>query len=392
MKIILNQPFSFSEIGMKECQEDKVYPAVGKATTASRYFLVCDGLGGYDAGDRAATLVTEAFARYFRNNPPEDGRVDEAYFTRGLRAAYKALNVLEYSDPKRRPGTTLTCLYLGSNGVLVAHIGDTRIYQVRPGRGIVFKTEDHSVVNEMLKRGEITEAEARVHPRRNVITRAMQTGLERPFRADVKLLTDVRAGDYFFMCTDGVREQVNDTQLVDALSDSTINDEEKIEAITSMCEGITRDNYSAYLIPIAKVMKSNVNVSMPQGVITDEVKEELNDSIDDEVPPFGRWIERNLRPLLAWLIGGIAVLSIYSTFLRPSTPVKDITYPEEVAKPEEVIYNKDVVEETPTRVEEEVTDSIVGETEAVDATPTDEAIPVDDSEPIDEPEAVSDFD
>ncbi len=66
------------------------------------------------------------------------------------------------AESDRRPGTTLTALCLGTNGALAAHIGDSRIYQVRPGVGIIYRTTDHSLVAEMVARGEMTEEEAMV--------------------------------------------------------------------------------------------------------------------------------------------------------------------------------------------------------------------------------------
>ena len=81
----------------------------------------------------------------------------------------------------------------------MAHIGDSRVYHLRPGQGILFETRDHSLVNDLIKVGELTPEAAKDFPQKNVITRVMQPNQERRARADIKEITDVRPGDYFFM-------------------------------------------------------------------------------------------------------------------------------------------------------------------------------------------------
>ena len=107
-------------------------------------------------------------------------------------------------------GTTLTFLAFCTDGVLVAHIGDSRVYQFRRGQGVVFRTRDHSLVEDLIAAGELTPDEARTHPRRNIITRAVQPHQESPVRATFRVLTDVRRGDLFLLCSDGVTEQLED--------------------------------------------------------------------------------------------------------------------------------------------------------------------------------------
>ena len=105
--------------------------------------------------------------------------------------------------------TTLTMVSVGASGITLAHIGDSRIYQFRQGE-IIYQTEDHSLVNSLVKLGKISKEEALTHPQKNVIIRAIQ-GSEHPTEADVVLLKDIQAGDYFFMCTDGVLERGSHT-------------------------------------------------------------------------------------------------------------------------------------------------------------------------------------
>lgn len=251
---------SFSEIGKKENQEDRLYPSSG-ASPSTRTFILCDGMGGHARGEVAAEVVSVTLGGKLDEDHSAD--VSVAKFETALSGCYKALDEKLPGDDNRRPGTTLTCLRIGSNGVLAAHIGDSRIYQVRPGAGIMFRTEDHSLVNELVRAGQITEAEARVHPRRNVITRAMMPGTSNPPKADVAILTDVRAGDFFFICCDGVLEKLQEDRLIKILSNSATTDEAKLSAIKAICDTGTRDNYTAWLIPVADVAGNDTPEGRP---------------------------------------------------------------------------------------------------------------------------------
>lgn len=250
MDITLRTPLSFTEIGKKDTQEDRLYPQSG-ANAANRTFILCDGMGGHARGEVAAEIVSGTLGRKLDSDSAAG--VSTAVFNEALSCCYKALDENLPCEDSRRPGTTLTCIRLGDNGVLAAHIGDSRIYQVRPGVGIMFRTEDHSLVNELVRAGQITEAEARVHPRRNVITRAMMPGTTNPPHADTMILTDVRDGDFFFLCCDGVLEKLTEARLIKILSNSATTDAAKISAIKAVCDTGTRDNYTVWLIPVDRV-------------------------------------------------------------------------------------------------------------------------------------------
>lgn len=260
MKIGIRQPLTFSEIGRKDNQEDNVYPTSKELGTNSRFFILCDGMGGHDNGEVASDTVCRALGRYFETHLPTDGVVTTDYFRLALEYAYDELDKKDTGALKKM-GTTMTCLYLHSKGYLVAHIGDSRIYHVRPantdlskGRlGIIYQSSDHSLVNDLLKAGELTEEEAVNFPQKNVITRAMQPNLERRYKADVFSFYDIMAGDYFFLCSDGVLERLTNECLCEILASST-SDEEKLEAIKQVCYDKTKDNYTCYLVPIDKVV------------------------------------------------------------------------------------------------------------------------------------------
>lgn len=292
--ISIRQPLFFTEIGQKENQEDSLYPL--DPSPSSRVFVLCDGMGGHDNGEVASSTVSDALGSYLRRAIAEKGNIDINTFKEGLAAAYKALDEIEVKSAKT-PGTTMTCLCLNENSYLVAHIGDSRIYHIRPSLynpalgkgGIMYKSSDHSLVNELVKAGELTKAQARNYPHKNIITRAMQPRLSQPYKADAYIFSDIQGGDYFFMCCDGVLERLTNRELCRIIADPSLDDEGKLQAIKSICDGKTKDNYTCWLIPVDKVVGTNNSAFMPGNNADDETSTSpmaaaIGGNIDDDEP------------------------------------------------------------------------------------------------------------
>lgn len=253
MIIQISKPLCFSAIGQKPNQEDALFPPQGEATAASRVFMVCDGMGGHEHGEVASACVADTIGRFTANQPLTTTAEMKKAFEQGLQQAYDHLDELDKGKTERKMGTTLTFLAICSDGVLVAHIGDSRVYQLRPGEGVVFQTRDHSLVNELIAAGELNETEAKTFPQRNVITRAVQPHQDYPAKAAFNVLDDIRKGDLFFLCCDGVLEQLDNGDLTDILLDGKPV-EERLAAVEKACmERGTRDNNTAYLIEVAEV-------------------------------------------------------------------------------------------------------------------------------------------
>ncbi|MPR36058.1 PP2C family protein-serine/threonine phosphatase [Salmonirosea aquatica] len=252
MSITIYQPVCFNETGNRTHNEDSVFPPPGHATVADRLFLVCDGVGGEHRGEVASAEACRCLSEYFAQNPDALASTDQVQqaleYTRGV------FESIEKQDPDSAGmATTLTLLLLLDNKVAMAHLGDSRIYQVREGR-IIYQTRDHKWVNELIASGVITEEQAREHPKKNVITRVLSAS--RPDQADFKIIDDVRAGDYFFLCTDGVLERVYDGLLeyhLGQVSSESASTESIMASLREECEGMTNDNFSAYLIQIESV-------------------------------------------------------------------------------------------------------------------------------------------
>lgn len=251
MKISIRQPLGYSHIGRKDNQEDNVYPLFERVDDQQRFFILCDGVGGQDHGEVASRCVCDTVGAYLEQRYTETGDVTEDDITLAIEKAYDALDTLD-KDDQSKMATTFTCVCLTGNGAIVAHMGDSRIYQVRPGQGVMYQSADHSLVNALLAAGELTPEEAKDFPRKNVITRALQPHSERRFNAEIHTLTDVRSGDYFFLCCDGVLEQLTNDRLVEILS-AKRNDNEKVRLLEQEGLDKTKDNFTAYLIPIDKV-------------------------------------------------------------------------------------------------------------------------------------------
>lgn len=224
-----------SELGRRENNEDNC--AYIKGST----YVVCDGVGGSEKGEIASDITVRGFINAFKENPHADAnqviKIVEAKLT----------DYINTHPDATAMGTTLTLSQLREEGIYVAWCGDSRIYQFRKGE-IIFKTVDHSWVNDAVKSGIITPEEAINHPKSNVITRAVQ-GSHKPTKADTQLLTDIEKGDLFFHCSDGVLESWNDDDLKALFSSE--NDPKKIlEIIKHECLKQSKDNFTAIVYQI----------------------------------------------------------------------------------------------------------------------------------------------
>ena len=254
MEIRILQPAYFTECGQKPNQEDALFPRAGKATTNHRIFMVCDGIGGHEKGEVASNCVAETIGENLADAPLCSIEEMKEYFQKALTLTYDTLDQLDADNTSRRKmGTTLTFLALCADGILIAHIGDSRVYQLRPGSGILFQTRDHSLVYDLIAAGELTEEEARTFPQRNIITRAVQPNQEYRARPTFDIITDLRPGDIFFLCSDGVIEKVENDELQDILLASAPLDQ-KLETLRTRClDRQTRDNNTCYAIELSHV-------------------------------------------------------------------------------------------------------------------------------------------
>lgn len=238
-------------------QEDCIYPALNKINNEKdRLFILCDGMGGHSAGEVASSTVCEAMSKTINSALEKGKKFSEYLLLEAIDAAYDLLDKRDANGYGReKMGTTMALLMLHEKGATIAHIGDSRVYHIRPKSGkkedVAFCTRDHSLVNDLIRAGEITEKEALNHPMKNVITRAMQPNLEYRHKADVVTRKDIRSGDYFYMCSDGMLEQTSDDNLCFMLANN-VSDEEKRNMLVRVSKN-NHDNHSAHIIHILDV-------------------------------------------------------------------------------------------------------------------------------------------
>ncbi len=175
--------------------------------------LVCDGMGGARAGNIASRLACEVFSGEIERSFSPDMTLDE--LERMLRSAATLANISVYEHAQISPdyegmGTTLVAALVCERGTLVLNIGDSRAYLIN-GDGVRCITTDHSVVELMVRRGELTPEQAKTHPSKNLITRAVGTGTQ--VLADV-FRVEAGKNDNILLCSDGLSNLLADQEIL----------------------------------------------------------------------------------------------------------------------------------------------------------------------------------
>lgn len=174
--------------------------------------VVCDGMGGHEAGEIASRLALEAFLRCASNGDRDPG----AMLVRCVEAGNAAVFEAAQRDARLAGmGTTCTGLLVRGGVAWCAHVGDSRCYMVRNGE-IFLMTEDHSAVMELVRRGVITREEARHHPEKNVISRALGSHKRVAVSSWPRPMA-LRPGDRFLVCSDGLYDLVDDQEICQVL-------------------------------------------------------------------------------------------------------------------------------------------------------------------------------
>ncbi len=173
------------------------------------FFAVADGMGGHRAGEVASKLALQALKRFLRASL--SGCVDiGVLLAQGVQEANRLVYQMSASHPGcQGMGTTLSSVVIRGRRLYLAHVGDSRVYLLSQG-SIVQLTEDHSVVQEMIRNGKITEEQAKQHPYRHVLTRAL--GVEPVVEVDTLRLT-LKQKDVVLLCTDGLSGLLDESEL-----------------------------------------------------------------------------------------------------------------------------------------------------------------------------------
>ena len=212
------QAFAKTDIGcVRKVNQDVCYVSTDPVGPFPNLFIVADGMGGHKAGDYAARFAISTFLEFASGT--EDRNLIHVV-NEGIREANQRVLDKAQEDPERfgGMGTTLVAAFIEGRQLYVANVGDSRLYLVSQEE-INQVTEDHSYVAAMVRAHEITPEEARNHPRKNVITRAVGTSGD--VEADF-FEVDLYEGDRILMCSDGLSNMIEDDQLRQMLSQGDV--------------------------------------------------------------------------------------------------------------------------------------------------------------------------
>lgn len=210
--------FGKTDIGaVRKMNQDYLFYSTEPVGVLPNLFIVADGMGGHKAGDYASRLSVETFVKYVKEaetDVPIRIMDDAIHYVNKL-----VLQEASENEDYAGMGTTFVAAFIKDDILIVANIGDSRLYLV--DSQLTQITEDHSFVGAMLRAGQITKEEAAHHPDKNIITRAI--GAAKEPRVDF-FEVDLTEGDKILMCTDGLSNMVPDEDIMDIFASCYIGD------------------------------------------------------------------------------------------------------------------------------------------------------------------------
>ena len=215
------------------------------ALEGTNLYVVADGMGGHAGGEVASRVAVDALEAAFARNPTGAG----------LSEAVSSANAVVWQHSHENPdlrgmGTTLTAVALvnedGNDALALVNVGDSRAYQFRDGE-LTQITTDHSLAEEMVLNGELTPAEAAVHPHRHILTRAL--GVYPEVTVDLWWITP-RRGDRFLLCSDGLTNEIGSNQIAEVLSTVTEPQEAADLLVRAACSHGGSDNITALVVDV----------------------------------------------------------------------------------------------------------------------------------------------
>lgn len=237
--------FSITDIGeRRKINQDYVFCEENAVGNLPNLFIVADGMGGHNAGDYASRFCVE----YFTEKIMESSQLSPITL---IETAIKETNDILLSKAKEQielegMGTTFVVATIFDNEMYVANIGDSRLYVI--GKEMKQITEDHSLVEAMVKTGELDREAARVHPNKNIITRALgATDAAQPDFFEVSLTE----GDIILMCSDGLTNMLEDSSIEQIIRDHSENPELAAESLVKSANiNGGKDNIAVIIIKV----------------------------------------------------------------------------------------------------------------------------------------------
>ena len=211
--------FAKTDIGKaREINQD--YYSIPKSDQDLQLFILADGMGGYNGGEVASTLATEAAKNYIIDNFEKIEHSKEEILELIKNAVEYANNVVfEKSKTDKElegMGTTLDICFIYNNKIYIGHVGDSRVYRIR-GELIRKLTKDHSYVQQLVEDGKITREEANHHPKKNMLTKAL--GCTAYVEPDIRA-RNLEPGDILVMCSDGLTNMVEEKEIYQVIKEN----------------------------------------------------------------------------------------------------------------------------------------------------------------------------
>ena len=239
------EAISGSYIGSRNSNQDAIFPV--DADERASLFILCDGMGGHDFGNIAATVACKVISKFILNHI---GKQDSKSLVENSFKLAKAQMVqMGTISPRHKDmGTTTSLLFVdkANNSVILGNIGDSRIYWFR-GNQEIYRTVDHSVVMELYKKGIISKRQARTHPQKHLLSRVLSANPELPVAPDVIEYGKVKPGDFFILCSDGVWDALPDNAF-ETWNWFNISLTEARKQLLKECSRNATDNFSFHLI------------------------------------------------------------------------------------------------------------------------------------------------
>lgn len=240
------ESFAMTDIGSRrEVNQDYVYCNDDAVGLLPNLYIVADGMGGHKAGDFASRFSVNEFEKELKE---QKARTIIGSMEGAIRLVNERL-LKEAAEPDYEGmGTTFVAACISEGSLFVLNIGDSRLYLLNETGTIRQITQDHSLVEEKILRGEIDRKEAKNHPEKNVITRALgATEQVVPDFFEVEL----EAGDYVLLCSDGLTNMVEDVTIKEVVLNQELALKEKVEKLIGLAnENGGRDNISLVLVHI----------------------------------------------------------------------------------------------------------------------------------------------
>jgi len=187
-----------------------------KITSDYGIFVVADGLGGHQAGEKASYFFCQGLIRQTSNYQPllkqARPKAAKAIMANWLTAAVDEMSLLFAGDQHAKNAhTTCVVLYLSQYFTATAHCGDSRIYRLHPKK-VLWRTKDHSLIQKQRDEGHISEREMGLHPEQNQLTRSIN--IEKLYPAEIHIYPSAKTGETFILCTDGFWEFIKEKDLL----------------------------------------------------------------------------------------------------------------------------------------------------------------------------------